>query len=176
MIQAPIIMTAYLNFATAASANGLMIPEHPGRSPGTYGGITYEGNSEWSNYKSLYDEFRVMSIITEFQPGLNSGYSGTIQMVGLCDYDSEIAAGTVTTCNLAMKYSTARLLSPSTEHALIFKPTTQRSFPLWQSTENSTARGSVYYFLQSTTGGALSSASVGTLVVKWIVAFRNTNG
>jgi hypothetical protein len=174
VIQAVITSAVEVIFTTGVGPNGLTIPEHPGRSMTKFGGFALQQNTEWSSYSTLYDEFKVTGIICEFQPGnTTAAGSPSIQFVGLCDYDNEISAGSLTSMLSAVRYSTARLLSPDVEHQLVYRPPAGRSFTVWQSTQNSTGRGSIYYYLLTNSG---STVNVGNLIIKWIVQFRNSNG
>jgi hypothetical protein len=173
-IEVVITSAVEVIFQNGLGANGLMIPEHPGKNMTGFGGFALQQNTEWASYKALYDEFKVTGIICEFQPGSTAVSNlPAIQFVGLCDYDNEVGAGALTSMLSAVRYSTARLLSMDYEHQLVYRPPAGRSFTVWQSTLNNTARGSVYYFLFTSAGTTLA---LGNLVIKYIVQFRNSNG
>lgn len=173
-VEVVITSAVEMIFQNGLGPNGLMIPEHPGKNMTAFGGFALQQNTEWTNYKTLYDEFKVTGIICEYQPG-STAYTAlpTIQFVGLCDYDSEVGAGSLTSMLSAVRYSTARLLSPDYEHQLVYRPPAGRAFTVWQSTLNTTARGSVYYYLLTS---AATTVALGNLVVKYVVQFRNSNG
>jgi len=167
------VCTSYIRlvFGTGVGANGVVIPENPNRAITQFGGSSFQGNNSMSKYVTLYDEMRVKAIIVEFQPnnvGFPSGSS--IAFVGLCDYDSELSAGVLTTELSAVQYTTARVLGLNAEHQLIYQPTMNRSFPTWFTTVDTSARGCVYYFISSNASGAVG---LGTVVVKYILEFRN---
>lgn len=152
--------------------NGLVIPENPGRNITQFGGFSITQNNSYAKYLSLFDEVRVKAILTEYQPHRSAGVAVTtpLGMIALCDYDSELAAGVLTTSLSAAQYSTARLLSIDTEHQLVYKPTVNRSFTTWFSTADTSARGCVYYFLGS---NSVVAFSAGNILIKYILEFRN---
>lgn len=173
-IEAVLTSIVEVTFQNGLGANGVTIPEHPGRAMTKFGGFALGQNTEWTSYAALYDEFKVTGIISEFQPSSTANTAlPTIQLVGLCDYDSEIGAGALTSMLSAVRYSTARLLSADYEHQLVYKPPAGRSFTTWQSTVNTAGRGSMYYFLYSS---AATTVAMGNLVIKHVVQFRNSNG
>jgi len=176
-ITVPIVSSVLFKYGIGLGPNGLTIPEHPGRAITQFGSAsTIYANTSWSRYAALYDEFRVVAIVVEFQPTVpifNNASIPFYSIVGLCDYDSEVTAGSLTTQISALNYSTSRLLTVNHEHQLLYQPTGQRSFPLWDTTASTTARGCVYYFANSDTG---ASFNMGMFVIKHIVKFRNANG
>jgi len=161
--------------STGSGPGGYVFPEHPGRNLLTFnamGGAGVLQNTEWSHYAALYDEFRVVAIIIEFVPSSQT-FSTQNEMYTLVDYDNELGAGALTASNLAARYQTAKLLSPTQESQFVANfPLSGRAFPQWQSTASTTARGSVYTFLSA---GA-NSTVLGPFVAKWIVQFRALNG
>jgi hypothetical protein len=154
---------------------GLLIPEHPGRSLSAFSGFTGGiSNTEHAQFSPLYDEFRVKTILVEYQPFTATPTSTyTVEFATCCDYDSEIAAGSLTTVQSVARYASGRILSPASEHQLVFMPPSKRAFTEWQSCANTSARGSIYYFLKSNVSGTLQC---GLLVVKYIVTYRQTFG
>ncbi len=171
------VLTSSVNVIWGAGigANGIVIPEHPGRSLPVFGASTTVFNTEWASLKDLFDEFKVEAVVCEYQSTTASPSVGArFQLVGLCDYDNEATAGSYTTLTQALKVSTARLFSPFSEHQLIYKPQPVSSLLPWQSTSNTTARGCIYYLLNSDSG--TDYINIGTIVVKHIVKFRNANG
>lgn len=171
-----VLLTAVvqMNFGAGVGFNGLLIPEHPGRAPSQFGGMTISANTEWAYYAALFDEFKVTAIICEYQPEPLVLTVDSLTLAGLCDYDSEVTAGSLTSIILAARYTTGRILAANKEHQLIYKPPRQRAFPEWTSTANtSSPLGSIYYLLNST---SVVKIYVGVLVVKYVVKFRNSNG
>lgn len=151
---------------------GLVIPENPGRSVATFNGFANSGTpSEWADYFALYDEFRVKAIIFEYQP-CSTQFNSISEFVVLADYDNELSAGVLTSTQPAIRYSTARMVSPAFESQFIWQAPRRRAFTDWQSTANTAARGCIYAYLKSNTSGL----TLGTFTVKWLVAFRNSNG
>ncbi len=169
------VLTAFgsVNLVSSGSGPaGLMIPEHPGRSLSAYNGFGYQSNTEWSSYSSLYDEFRVKAIILEYVP-ISTFISGNdTTFVLLADYDNEVTAGSLTTAQSAVRYTTAKLVNPTQETQMVFLPPKRRAFTDWQSTANTTARGCLYAFFSSATSGL----HIGSWVVKYIVTFRTSVG
>jgi len=175
-IETVITSSVLLKYGVGVGPNGLTIPEHPGRSLAQFGNSTLYQNTQWSYYASLFDEFKVEAVICEFQPCVPIHSNASVPfyvLVGLCDYDSEVSAGSLTTQISALRYATSRLLTSSQEHQLIYRPQPVGSLLPWQSTANTTARGCVYYFMNSDTG---ASYNLGMFVIKHIVRFRNSNG
>jgi hypothetical protein len=172
-VEVPITSCVEMIWTTGLGATGLTIPEHPGRSLTKFGGFALQQNTEWTSYSSLYDEFRVVGIICEFQPSSVAIPSASVQFAVTCDYDSEITAGSLTSMLSVARYTTGRLLSSTAEHQLLYRPTRSRSFLPWQSCANTTARGSVGYFLFS---NSVTSIYLGNLVIKHIVHFRGSLG
>jgi hypothetical protein len=173
---ATLTAVALVNVNSAAGGTaGMMIPEHPGRSITVFSGFSgIAQNTEHAQYSPLYDEFRVKAILVEYVPFTSTPTSTfTVEFACCCDYDSEITAGSLTTSQMVVRYASGRLLNPSAEHQLVFKPPSRRAFTDWQSCANTAARGSIYYFLKSNVSGTLQ---VGNLVVKYIVTYRQTNG
>jgi len=157
---------------TGTGPAGLVIPENPGRSVSTFNGFANSGTpSEWSDYSGLYDEFRVKAMLFEYQP-CSTQFNSISEFVILADYDNELSAGVLTSTQPAIRYSTARMLSPVFESQFIWQAPPRRAFTEWQSTANTNARGCMYAYLKSNTSGL----TLGTFTVKWIVAFRNSNG
>ncbi len=172
------ILTAngiYSYNSTANGAAGYVLPEHPGRSLVTFNAASGAGviqNTQWTHYAALYDEFRVVATIVEFMPSSQT-FSTQVEMYTLVDYDNELGAGSLTGSGQAARYQTARLLSPTQESQFVAHyPMSGRAFPQWQSTAVTTARGSVYTFLNA---GA-NSTIFGPFQAKWVVQFRALNG
>jgi len=128
-------------------------------------------NTEWTHYAALYDEFKVLALLIEYVPGTQT-FTAQNEFYLLADYDNEVSAGSLTTTNLAARYQTAKLLSPTQEAQFVAKFPSGRAFPIWQSTQSTTARGSVYACVVS---GA-NATPFGAFTAKWICSFRNLNG
>jgi hypothetical protein len=167
-------LTANGVFTVTSSGSGpagLMIPENPSNALSAFNGFGSAAQTEWSLYANLYDEFRVKAIILEYVP--NTTYFTTQhECVILADYDNEVTAGSLTSTQLAMRYSTAKLIDLTQAQQFVYAPPKRRSFPDWQSTADTTARGSMYVYLKSSAGAITN----GAFVVKWIVTFRVSNG
>lgn len=164
---------AQVSFLNGVGSNGLVIPENPNRALSQFGGFVLSPNASFASYKQLFDEVRVKAIIVEYQPLSTSALSlgnNSAQFVALCDYDSELSAGVLTTPLQALQYNTAKLVSLASEHQMVFKPVVNRSFTTWFSTTDTSARGCVYYYLNTSAGGTFNA---GGLVIKHVLEFRN---
>jgi hypothetical protein len=166
------VLTGNGVFTTTSSGTaGLMIPENPLNAPSVYNGFGNAQQTEFASYAAIYDEFRVKAIILEYVP-TTTYFTTQHECVVLADYDNEVTAGSLTTTQLAMRYSTAKMINITQESQFVFAPPKIRSFPAWQSTASTAKRGSLYVYLKSSSGGIIC----GNFVVKYIVTFRVSNG
>jgi hypothetical protein len=157
--------------STGSGPAGLMIPENPLNAFSSFNGMGTAAQTEFASYAAIYDEFRVKAIIFEFVP-VTTYFTTTTELVVLADYDNEVTAGSLTSTQLAMRYSTAKMINPTQESQFVFAPPRLRSFPEWQSTASTTKRGCLYVYMKSSGSGI----TAGSFVVKYIVTFRVSNG